>query len=166
MKKIVLLSDTHGYLDEHILKFCKEADEIWHAGDWGPHVEDGLMKLGKPLRGVYGNIDDHSLRILFPEVLRFECEGVKVIIKHIGGYPGHYAPGVKAMLSQETPKIFISGHSHILRVMRDPAINGLLHINPGAAGIHGFHKVRTMVNFKIDSGKIFELNAIELGNRG
>ncbi len=165
MKKIVLLSDTHGHLDEQILKFCKEADEIWHAGDWGPNVSEGLMDLKITLRGVYGNIDDALLRLIYPENNIFTCEGVKVMIKHIGGYPGHYAAGVKIKLAEEIPAIFISGHSHILKVMRDSSHRNLLHINPGAAGVHGFHKVRTMVNFKIDNGKVFDMNVIELGAR-
>ena len=166
MKKIVLLSDTHGYLDEHILKFCREADEIWHGGDWGPDVNDKLILTGKPLQGVYGNIDGQDIRAIYPETNRFECEGLQVIIKHIGGYPGNYAPGVRTMLESERPGMYISGHSHILKVMRDQKINGLLHVNPGAAGIHGFHKIRTMINFKIDNGKVFDMNVIELGLRG
>lgn len=166
MKKIVLLSDTHGYIDEHILKFCKEADEIWHGGDWGSDVNEKLEQLKKPIQGVYGNIDGQKIRTIYPEVNRFECEGMQVMIKHIGGYPSHYAPGVKAVLVNEKPHIFISGHSHILKVIRDSEIKGLLHINPGAAGVQGFHKMRTMVNFKIDNGKIFDMNVIELGIRG
>lgn len=160
------MSDTHGYMDEHILKFCEEADEIWHGGDWGQGVSEKLQTLGKPIRGVYGNIDGQTLRAIYPEICRFECEGMRVFIKHIGGYPGNYAAGVKADLLKENPDIFITGHSHILKVMRDNTIPGLLHINPGAAGISGFHKVRTMINFKIDHGKIFDMNVIELGLRG
>ena len=159
------MSDTHGYLDEHILKLCKEADEIWHGGDWGPDVNEKLEELGKPIQSVFGNIDGQQIRAIYPETNRFECEGLRVFIKHIGGYPGHYAPGVKAALSKEKPGMFISGHSHILKVIRDPDISGLIHINPGAAGVHGFHKVRTMVNFKIDNGKVFDMNVIELGMR-
>ena len=159
------MSDTHGYLDEHILKLCKEPDEIWHGGDWGPDVNEKLEELGKPIQSVFGNIDGQQIRAIYPETNRFECEGLRVFIKHIGGYPGHYAPGVKAALSKEKPGMFISGHSHILKVIRDPDISGLIHINPGAAGVHGFHKVRTMVNFKIDNGKVFDMNVIELGMR-
>lgn len=166
MKKIVLLSDTHGYIDEHILKFCREADEIWHGGDWGQDVNEKLETLKKPIQGVYGNIDGQKIRAIYPEICRFECEGIRVFIKHIGGYPGHYAAGVKTDLIKEKPDLFITGHSHILKVMRDNAIPGLLHVNPGAAGISGFHKMRTMVNFKIDNGKIFDMNVIELGSRG
>ncbi|MFM9943904.1 MAG: metallophosphoesterase family protein [Bacteroidia bacterium] len=166
MKKIVLLSDTHGYMDEHILKFSREADEIWHGGDWGPDVNEKLEELKKPIQGVYGNIDGQPIRAIYPEIKRFDCEGIKVFIKHIGGYPGHYSQGVKAVLANEKPGIFISGHSHILKVMRDETIPGMLHVNPGAAGVHGFHKVRTMINFKIDNGKVFDMNVIELGSRG
>lgn len=165
MKKIVLLSDTHGYLDQPILKYCRLADEIWHAGDWGPGVSEQLESLHKLIRGVYGNIDNQSLRLVYPEWNLFQCEGLRIAMKHIGGFPGHYAGGVKSYLIQNTPDLFISGHSHILRVMRDPGINNLLHINPGAAGVHGFHKVRTLVLFKIDSGRIFDLQVVELGQR-
>jgi len=160
-----LLSDTHSYLDEPILKFCRDADEIWHAGDWGADVDEKLIKLNIPVRGVYGNIDGSQIRTIYAEINRFETEGIKVIIKHIGGYPGHYAVGVKQILMQEKPAIFISGHSHILKVIRDPTIPGLLHLNPGAAGISGFHQIRTMLKFKIDHGKIFDMNVIELGKR-
>jgi len=153
-------------MDEAILKFCKEADEVWHAGDWGPDVNDKLVLVGKKVQGVYGNIDGQEIRTIYPEINRFESEGLKVVIKHIGGYPDHYAPGTKAMLAAENPGLFISGHSHILRVMRDPKINGLLHINPGAAGTHGFHKIRTLINFKIEFGKVFDMNVVELGLRG
>jgi putative phosphoesterase len=165
LKKIVLLSDTHGYIDEHILKYCSESDEIWHAGDWGSGVNEKLEDLNKPIRGVYGNIDGQMIRTIYPETNRFECQGMKILIKHIGGYPEHYAAGVKQVLKIERPDIFISGHSHILKVMRDKQLDGLLHINPGAAGVHGFHKVRTMINFKIENGKAFDMNVIELGLR-
>lgn len=166
MKKIALLSDTHGYIDPAILKFCEEADEIWHAGDWGSEVNERLEKLKKPIRGVFGNIDGTSIRRIYPETLRFECEGISVYIKHIGGYPGHYPPGIKNILQSLKPNLYITGHSHILKIVRDETIAGMLHVNPGAAGLSGFHKMRTMVNFKIDLGKIFEMNVIELGKRG
>lgn len=160
------MSDTHGYIDEHILKFCKDADEIWHGGDWGTEVNEKLEQLKKPIQGVYGNIDGQHIRAIYPEINRFECEGLQVVIKHIGGYPGHYSSGVKPILTNEKPGIFISGHSHILKIMRDPKIQGLIHLNPGAAGIQGFHKVRTMINFKIENGKVFDMNVIELGAWG
>lgn len=165
MKKILLLSDTHGYLDDAILEHVKDADEVWHAGDIGTvNVSDQISKI-KPLKGVYGNIDDHVIRKIFPLTNIFECEGLKVSMIHIGGYPGRYAATVKEFIKQSNPQLFICGHSHILRVMRDPQFN-LLHMNPGAAGIHGFHKVRTMIRFKVESAKIKDVEVIELGLRG
>lgn len=165
MKKILLLSDTHGYLDDSILEHVKAADEVWHAGDIGTvNVSDQISKI-KPLKGVYGNIDDHVIRKIFPLTNIFECEGLKVSMIHIGGYPGRYAATVKEFIKQSNPELFICGHSHILRVMRDPQFN-LLHMNPGAAGIHGFHKVRTMIRFKVESAKIKDVEVIELGLRG
>lgn len=165
MKKILLLSDTHGYLDDSILEHVKAADEVWHAGDIGTvNVSDQISKI-KPLKGVYGNIDDHVIRKIFPLTNIFECEGLKVSMIHIGGYPGRYAATVKEFIKQSNPQLFICGHSHILRVMRDPQFN-LLHMNPGAAGIHGFHKVRTMIRFKVESAKIKDVEVIELGLRG
>lgn len=166
LRSIVLLSDTHGYLDETILKYCREADEIWHAGDFGTvDVSDRLSSI-KPLLGVYGNVDGNEIRMIHPLHQRFACEGLNIWITHIGGYPGHYAPAIRSELIQNPPDIFITGHSHILKVMRDQKINNLLHINPGAAGIHGFHHIRTMIRFKIDKKKIFDVEAIELGLRG
>jgi putative phosphoesterase len=165
MKKILLLSDTHGYLDDAILEHVKAADEVWHAGDIGTtDVCDTISKY-KPLKGVYGNIDDHVIRKIFPLTNVFECEGLRVSMIHIGGYPGRYAAAVKEFIQQTKPQLFICGHSHILRVMRDPQLN-LLHMNPGAAGIHGFHKIRTMIRFKVESGTIKDVEAIELGLRG
>ncbi len=165
MKKILLLSDTHHYLDDAILHHAEQADEIWHAGDIGKiEVADRLSKI-KPLRAVYGNIDDAQVRVTFPEHLRFTVEGLSVWMTHIGGYPGHYAPPIRKMLQENTPGLFICGHSHILRVMRDPKF-GMLTMNPGAAGIHGFHQVRTMLRFTISEGKVTALDAIELGLRG
>lgn len=165
MKKILLLSDTHGHFDEAIRRHVAEADEVWHAGDWGGNmtVSDALVKL-KPLRGVYGNIDCAELRHVHPEILRFEVEGLRVLMMHIGGYPGHFPQKVKSLIRSERPGLFICGHSHILRVMRDPD-TGTLCMNPGAAGIHGFHKVRTMLRFRVDAGKIIQPEVIELGLR-
>lgn len=161
MKKILLLSDTHGHLDETILKYAQMADEIWHAGDIGDlKVTDTLAAI-KPLRAVYGNIDGHEARTQFGLHNRFVCEGVDVWITHIGGYPGKYAPGIKAPLAQNPPKLFICGHSHILKVMPDRNLD-LLHMNPGAAGISGFHKVRTMLRFEIEGGKIGKLEVVEM----
>jgi hypothetical protein len=165
LKKILLISDTHGYLDEAILKYVKQADEVWHAGDIGiTEVTDELNRL-KPLRAVYGNIDDHELRSIFKEDLRFNCEGVEVFMTHIGGYPERYNPRVRKLLQRERPKLFICGHSHILKVMSDKKL-GILHMNPGAAGVYGFHKIRTMLRFTLDKGKIENLEVVELGDSG
>ncbi len=164
--KIALISDTHGHLDEKILSHLEKADEIWHAGDFGTiGVVDELQKI-KPLRGVYGNIDDKDIRITFPEDCIFEVEGCKVWMTHIGGYPPKYVARVKKKIKEVSPDIFISGHSHILKVMRDPTFPTILHMNPGAVGHHGFHKIRTMITMEIEKGKITSLNAIELGLRG
>ncbi|PKD19123.1 phosphodiesterase [Salegentibacter salinarum] len=161
MKKILLLSDTHSHIDERILHYAGEADEIWHAGDIGTtDVSDELQKI-KPLRAVYGNIDDAEIRKEFPLHQRFKCEGVNVWITHIGGYPGKYSPAIREQIKQDPPKLFISGHSHILKVMNDKNL-GLLHMNPGAAGKQGFHKKRTMLRFKIEGENISDLEVIEL----
>ncbi len=161
MKKILLLSDTHSHIDERILHYAGEADEIWHAGDIGTtDVSDELQKI-KPLRAVYGNIDDAEIRKEFPLHQRFKCEGVNVWITHIGGYPGKYSPAIREQIKQDPPKLFISGHSHILKVMNDKNL-GLLHMNPGAAGKQGFHKKRTMLRFKIEGREIKDLEVIEL----
>ncbi len=160
MKKILLLSDTHGHLDEHILKYAKQADEIWHAGDIGDlKVTDRLQEIN-PLRAVYGNIDSAEARLSFPLHNKFQCEQVSVWITHIGGYPGRYNPEIRQELYTNPPQLFITGHSHILKVMTDKK-TGLLHMNPGAAGIHGFHKVRTMLRFEIDGKQIQNLEVIE-----
>ncbi|MDP5228923.1 MAG: metallophosphatase family protein [Cellulophaga sp.] len=164
MKKILLLSDTHSHIDDAILKYVKQADEVWHAGDIGSlEVTDTLQKL-KPLRAVYGNIDDHKAQLEFPLDNKFMCEGVAVWMTHIGGYPNRYSPRIREEIKQHTPKLFISGHSHILKVMFDKKLN-LLHMNPGACGKHGFHQVRTMLQFVIDGEKITDLVVIELGER-
>lgn len=165
MKKILLLSDTHGYMDDRILNYCKEADEVWHAGDIGSTTVTDQIKLLKPLKGVFGNIDGAQLRLEFPLNQRFFCEGVDVWITHIGGYPGRYSPAIKEEIQANPPKLFICGHSHILKVMNDQKL-GLLHMNPGAAGVHGFHQMRTMLRFKIDGTTISDLEVIELGKRG
>ena len=165
MTRIGLLSDTHGYTDAGILSALASCDEIWHAGDWGSNVADDLLALGKPVRGVWGNIDGQDIRTRFPETAIFTCEGVRVLMHHIGGYPGRYAPGVKAMLQKETPLLFISGHSHILKVMPDSALN-LLHMNPGACGHHGWHTVRTLLRFSVEAGRVQQCEVVELGKRG
>lgn len=163
--KIGLLSDTHGYLDSRLFQYFESCDEIWHAGDIGSEeVSDKLAKF-RPLRAVHGNIDGGALKNQFPEDLWFECEGVNVWITHIGGYPPKYNPKTRLVLNQKIPDLFICGHSHILKVIRDKE-RGLLHINPGAAGLQGFHKIRTAVRFDVDAGKISKLEVIELGKRG
>ncbi len=165
MKKILLLSDTHSYIDDQILKFVKQADEVWHAGDIGHlKVTDTIKKL-KPLRAVYGNIDDAAARSEFPLDNKFAIEDVSVWITHIGGYPNKYNQRIREDITKNTPKIFISGHSHILKVQYDKKLN-LLHLNPGAAGKHGFHKIRTMLRLQINKGEIKNLEIIELAKRG
>ncbi|KSA14722.1 metallophosphoesterase family protein [Maribacter dokdonensis] len=164
MTKILLLSDTHSYMDDAILKHARWADEVWHAGDIGNlKVTDALAKL-KPLRGVHGNIDDHIIQKEFPENNRFFCEGVDVLITHIGGYPPKYNIRTRDIIKENPPKLFICGHSHILKVMMDKKL-GVLHMNPGACGKHGFHQVRTMLRFVIDGDNIKDLEVIELGKR-
>ena len=161
MKKIALISDTHGYLDTRLISHLEGSDEIWHAGDIGTkEVADRLSSL-KPVRAVYGNIDGYPLRNMFPEDLHFTCEEITVWIRHIGGYPGHYEKGVQAKLEQNAPKLFICGHSHILKVIYDDNFH-LLHINPGAAGKYGFQTVQTLVKFCIDADKITNLEIVEL----
>ncbi len=161
MKKILLLSDTHSHLDEAIIKYANQADEIWHAGDIGNlNVTDTLKEI-KPLRGVYGNIDTAEARSEFPLHNRFMCENVDVWITHIGGYPGRYNPNIREEIRSNPPNIFISGHSHILKVINDKKL-GLLHMNPGAIGKNGMHKVRTMIQFEIDGDKIQNLEVIEI----
>ena len=162
--KILLLSDTHSYIDDRILHYAAEADEVWHAGDIGNlKVTDALASKAK-LRGVYGNIDDHKIRATFPLNNRFTCEGVDVWITHIGGYPPKYNINTREEIKENPPKLFICGHSHILKVMPDKRY-GLLHMNPGACGTNGFHKIRTMLRFEINSGKIENLEVVELGKK-
>jgi putative phosphoesterase len=164
LKRIGLISDTHHYLDESVFKHFGQCDEVWHAGDFGTaNIAEGLKKF-KPLRGVYGNIDGQDIRSTYPEVLKFTCEDVKVLMIHIGGYPAKYAPLAKKEIASFQPKIFIAGHSHILKIMYDEKFK-CLHINPGAAGKQGWHKVRTLVRFTIDGPDIKGCEVIELGKR-
>lgn len=160
MKKILLLSDTHSCMDESILKYVKQADEVWHAGDIGNLQVTDEIKKYKPLRAVYGNIDDAEARLEFPEEQIFVCEGMKVYMIHIGGYPGKYRTQVKNQLLREKPGLYICGHSHILKIQYDPQYS-VLHLNPGAAGISGFHQVRTMLRFVLDQGNIKDMELIE-----
>lgn len=164
MVKIGLLSDTHGFLDPKISEYFKDCDEIWHAGDIGSvELSDQLSSFRK-MRGVFGNIDGQDIRIIHPAEQKFTVAGLKVYMIHIGGYPGNYSPGIISKIKNEKPGLFICGHSHILKVIPDKT-NNLLHMNPGAAGKHGFHIKRTILRFEIDSGKIQKLEAIELGLR-
>ena len=161
MKRIGLLSDTHSYLHPKVFEHFLECDEIWHAGDIGnTSIIDALAKF-KPTRAVYGNIDGKEIRKMCPKNQRFMCEEIDVWITHIGGYPNKYSPNVRQLIKKNPPKLFISGHSHILKVMYDKNLD-LLHINPGAAGKYGIHKVITMVRFNIEGKKIKDLEVIEL----
>lgn len=164
MTRIGLISDTHSYIDDTILQHLDECDEIWHAGDFGTiEVADALAAL-KPLKGVYGNIDGPDIRSVYPEHLRFNCEKVDVWMTHIGGYPGRYHPAVRQAIQADPPQLFICGHSHILKVMYDEKLQ-CLHLNPGAAGKHGWHKVRTILRFSIDQEQIKDMEVVELAGR-
>jgi uncharacterized protein len=166
MTRIGLISDTHGFLDQHVAQHFSTCDEIWHAGDFGNIEIAASLRTIKPvLKGVYGNIDGYDIRSEFPLSLSWQCEKVQVFMIHIGGFPGRYAPGVKQQLVEAGAKIFISGHSHILKIQYDAVLN-CLHINPGAAGHQGWHKMRTLVRFTIDGTEIKDCEVIELGPRG
>lgn len=164
MTRIGLLSDTHGFLDEAVFKHFESCDEVWHAGDFGSGVAEQLKNF-RPLKGVYGNIDDQQIRTTFPEQLVFMCEEVKVMIRHIGGSPPKYNPETRKELALHQPQLFICGHSHILKVMYDEKIQ-CLFMNPGAAGRQGWHKVRTIIRFVIDGKEMKDCEVIELGKRG
>ena len=164
MKKIILLSDTHHTLDERIFPHLEDCDEIWHAGDIGKLEVTDQLKTFAPLRAVWGNIDDHSARKEFRETTYFKCEQVKVMMTHIGGYPGRYSKGIKDILIRKQPNLFISGHSHILKVMHDKKLN-ILHMNPGAIGNYGWHKVKTILAFDVEGKDIKNLRVIEFTRR-
>ena len=165
MTRIGLISDTHGYLDENIFEHFKNCDEVWHVGDFGSEdLVHGLTSRLTMVRGVYGNIDGQAIRTEFPELLVFMCEGVKVMMKHIGGYPPKYNPETKKEILIHRPQLFISGHSHILKIMYDDKLN-CLHMNPGAAGKQGWHKVRTIIRFVIDGTEMKDAEVIELGKK-
>lgn len=164
MTKIGLISDTHDYLDDPVFRHFEHCDEIWHAGDFGTAAISGALKAFKPLRGVYGNIDGYDIRSEYPETATWLCEEVKVLMIHIGGYPPKYNTRSKTLIKENHPQLFISGHSHILKIMYDDAVN-CLHMNPGAAGKEGWHKVRTLVRFEIDGKDIRNCEVIELGKR-
>ena len=164
MTKILLLSDSHSYIDDRILAYAAQADEIWHCGDFGSMAVIEELEKVKPLKGVFGNIDDAKIRSVFPEVNRFFCEKLEVLMVHIGGYPGRYTPIARKEISEKAPSLFISGHSHILKAMFDEK-NNLLHLNPGACGKQGWHKTRTMMRFVVDGEEVKDLEVIELGSR-
>ena len=165
MKRITLISDTHGYLGSDVISHLEDADEIWHAGDIGTiDVLDQLKELDKQLRVVYGNIDDKEMQRLTPLDELFECHGLRVFMTHIGGYPGRYNKRIKSILSKERPDLYICGHSHILKVMPDKELS-LIHMNPGACGIIGFHKYRTIIKFSIIDKKLKDVSVVELGLR-
>lgn len=162
MKRIGLLSDTHGFWDDRYLQYFQECDEIWHAGDIGSTELAERLADFRTFRAVHGNIDGGDLRMMYPERLRWTCEGADVLMTHIGGYPGRYDRSIARYLYANPPRLFISGHSHILKVQFDKSLN-LLHINPGAAGIQGWQTVRTLVRFTADAGQFRDLEVIELG---
>ncbi|HMG91793.1 MAG TPA: metallophosphoesterase family protein [Chryseolinea sp.] len=164
--KIGLLSDTHSYLDPKVFTHFIGCDEIWHAGDIGDTAIATELKSFKPLRAVFGNIDNKELQSKFPEDLKFKCEGINVFITHIGGTPPKYNHRVMPLLKEYGPDLFICGHSHILCIKRDPQLNNMLFVNPGAAGNHGFHRMKTLVRFRVDDKKISNMEVIELGKRG
>jgi putative phosphoesterase len=164
LTRIGLISDTHGFFDESVFKHFKSCDEIWHAGDFGNIELANRLSSFKPLQGVYGNIDGNDIRAVYPEQLVFMCEEVKVMIRHIGGSPPRYNPATRKELKLHQPQLFISGHSHILKVMYDSTMN-CLHMNPGAAGKQGWHKVRTIITFVIDGKDMKDCKVIELGSR-
>ena len=156
MKRIGVISDTHNTFDEQLKEFLRDVDEIWHAGDFGSIELADQIASFKPMKGVWGNIDGGVMRRAYNEFCCFQCENKRVLITHIGGYPRHYSPAAVRMIQSSKPDIFIAGHSHILKVMFDP-IYQLLHINPGAAGQYGFHKVRTAIRFTIDGDDIRDM---------
>lgn len=161
MTKIGLISDTHGFIDNRIFDFFKDCNEIWHAGDIGNLQTADKLANFKTLRAVYGNIDGTEVRAVYKQNARFNCENMDVWITHIGGYPGRYDPRVRKQLLKNPPDIFIAGHSHTLKIIHDPKID-CLHINPGAAGNHGFHKVKTAIRFEIDNKNIKNLEILEM----
>ncbi len=165
MIRIGLLSDTHGYIDPQIFEYLSECDEVWHAGDWGTLACVKALQKFKPLVGIYGNIDGKEIRQEVPLYQCIEREGFKISLFHIGGKPGYYPPDALKHIQEDKPSIWVCGHSHILQVSHDKKYNNLLHLNPGAAGKHGFHHVRTLLRFSLEDGKIHSMQAIELGKR-
>lgn len=166
MTNIGIISDTHGYVDDRVFEYFRDCHEIWHAGDIGSLALAMRFEEVKPFRAVYGNIDDKDLQTRYPENSIFECEDLKILITHIAGSPPKYNPRVRKLIAEVKPDIFVCGHSHILRIKRDPQYNNMLFVNPGAAGNQGFHSIKTIVRFRIDGKKIENVEAIELGKRG
>lgn len=166
MKRIGLISDTHGHIDNRWKEVFAGCDEIWHAGDIGDIAVAEYLQGISPLRAVSGNIDGRPVRDMYPEVLTFTCESLSVLVIHIGGYPGNYPPAVRRLLDQESPGLFICGHSHILRVMRDAQRQQMLVMNPGAAGVEGFHRMKTVIRFVVNGSTVQDVEVIELGLRG
>ena len=165
MTRIGLIADTHGFLDAAVFQYFEQSDEIWHAGDFGAIEIVEKLKAFKPLKAVYGNIDGYDIRSLYPQKMVWTCEKVKVYMTHIGGYPSRYAPGIKQDILANNAGLFITGHSHILKIMYDDKIS-CLHMNPGAAGNQGWHKIKTIIRFTIDGSDIKDCEVIELGRRG
>lgn len=163
--KIGLLSDTHGFLDPRVFEFFADCDEIWHAGDIGTAAVADALEAFRPFRAVHGNIDDPALRRRYPADLWFDCAGISILMTHIAGTPPRYNPRVKRLLTARTPGVLVCGHSHILRVMKDDAAQ-VMYLNPGAAGHHGLHSMRTMLRFEADAGRLARMEVIELGKRG
>ncbi len=165
MRRIGLMSDTHSYLDPKVFEYFKDCDEIWHAGDIGNVEVANQLEAFKPFKAVYGNIDENTpVEHRYPLDLRFNCEGMDVWITHIGGYPTKYNPRVRKLITQNPPDLFITGHSHILKIMRDAEL-GTIHINPGACGVEGWHKVKTLVRFTIKDAQLHDVEVIEMGNK-
>lgn len=164
--KVGLLSDTHGFLDQAVFEHFKNCDEVWHAGDIGDEALLKQLELFKPVRAVFGNIDNRTLQHKLPEDLWLTVEGLTIWMTHIGGAPPNYNPRIKKILSERIPDIFICGHSHILRIKRDPKFHNMLYLNPGAAGNHGFHHIKTLVRFELKEKEIRNMEVIELGKRG
>jgi putative phosphoesterase len=162
MKRILLLSDTHNYLDQRIWKYVDESDEVWHGGDIGTIVIADEIVKHKPLQAVYGNVDGPDVRNNFPLIHRFKCEDIEIAMTHIAGSPPNYKPDAKKILNEKIPDILVCGHSHILKVMRDPKHNNMLFINPGAIGVHGFHPIQTLIKIKIEGKRVFDLEVVEL----
>lgn len=166
MQKILIISDTHGYLDPRLQTHIDWADQIWHGGDWGnANISDQLTNQ-KPVQGVYGNIDGHEIRLMYPLINFFSCEDLTIGMTHIAGKPNAYKPDARALFQKQVPDILVCGHSHLLNVQRDPKHANLLFINPGAAGKEGFHKMQTAIRLKIEGKRIFDVEVVEVGLRG